>query len=777
LPTRPLFANCLAFLEPLAEHPGLALGLLAVLLVLAWLGRYFLLARLPLWLWSRSLYRIRVTGQENVPESGPVLLVANHVSHIDALLIQAVLKRRVRFLIWGPFSRLPVLRWWLRLARVIPINSQSGPRAIIKALRTASEALAEGEAVAIFAEGGITRTGFLLPFHRGLEQIVQRSPAPIIPVFLDHVWGSIFSYHKGRFFWKLPRRIPYPVSVNFGQALPATASAFEVRQAIQKLSADSAIRRIPERVLVHRQFVRTAVRHPFRTCMIDLNSPTKPVFRYGEVLAAAKILAGKLRPLVSDEPMVGLWLPPSAGGAMVNIALAFLGKTVVNLNYTSTPELVQSAVRQCGIRHVLTSRLFTHRIPLDAGPDAEVVYLDDFRKQISRWQRLRAFLSVLFLPAFVQERWHLRLGRHKPADLATVIFSSGSTGEPKGVMLTHGNIAANAESMIQAIDPRPRDRLMGILPFFHSFGYTVTLWVPLQVGASVVFHPNPLQAREIGELCRKWQCTILLSTPSFLRSYLKRCDPGDFASLRLLICGAEKLPQPLAQEFQEKFGVFPLEGYGCTELSPVAAANVPDWENGPARQLGHKPGTIGLPLPGQAARVVDLATFQPLPPDREGLLLFFGANVMAGYLGRAELTSQKIVDGWYVTGDLARIDSDGFITLTGREERFAKIGGEMVPLERVEEELHQILQTNDRTCVVTAIPDERKGERVVVLHLPLNGTDARQLWQQLINRGLPNLYIPSQRDFFQVPELPVLGTGKLDLKKCKEKALELARAG
>jgi acyl-[acyl-carrier-protein]-phospholipid O-acyltransferase/long-chain-fatty-acid--[acyl-carrier-protein] ligase len=209
----------------------------------------------------------------------------------------------------------------------------------------------------------------------------------------------------------------------------------------------------------------------------------------------------------------------------------------------------------------------------------------------------------------------------------------------------------------------------------------------------------------------------------------------------------------------------------------VAAANVPDWENGPARQLGHKPGTIGLPLPGQAARVVDLTTFQPLPPDREGLLLFYGANVMAGYLGRPELTSQKIVDGWYVTGDLARIDSDGFVTLTGREERFAKIGGEMVPLERVEEELHQILQTNDRTCVVTAIPDERKGERVVVLHLPLNGTDARQLWQQLINRGLPNLYIPSQRDFFQVPELPVLGTGKLDLKKCKEKALELARAG
>jgi acyl-[acyl-carrier-protein]-phospholipid O-acyltransferase/long-chain-fatty-acid--[acyl-carrier-protein] ligase len=439
--------------------------------------------------------------------------------------------------------------------------------------------------------------------------------------------------------------------------------------------------------------------------------------------------------------------------------------------------VVQSAVRQCGIRHVLTSRLFTDKVQLDAGPGVEVVYLDDYRARITRWERTRAYLSVLLLPGFVQERWVLGLGGHTAGDLATVIFSSGSTGEPKGVMLTHGNIAANAESMIQAIDPGPRDRLLGILPFFHSFGYTVTLWVPLQVGASVVYHANPLQAREIGELCRRWRCTIFLTTPTFLRSYLKRCDPGDFASLRLLMCGAEKLPQPLAEEFRAKFGILPLEGYGCTELSPVVAANVPDWQQGAVRQVGHKPGTIGLPLPGVAARIADRATLEPLPPGREGLLLVYGANVMKGYLGREDLTRCKLADGWYLTGDLARIDEDGFLTITGREERFAKVGGEMVPLERVEEELHHILNTNERTVVVTAIPDERKGERLVVLHLPLNGTDPQHLWQQLSRRGLPNLYLPSQRDFYQVPELPVLGTGKLDLKKCKETAMERAWAG
>jgi acyl-[acyl-carrier-protein]-phospholipid O-acyltransferase/long-chain-fatty-acid--[acyl-carrier-protein] ligase len=327
--------------------------------------------------------------------------------------------------------------------------------------------------------------------------------------------------------------------------------------------------------------------------------------------------------------------------------------------------------------------------------------------------------------------------------------------------------------MIHAIDPGPRDRLLGILPFFHSFGYTVTLWVPLQVGTSVVYYPNPLQAREIGELCRTQKCTIFLSTPTFLRSFMRRCEAGDFASLRLLMCGAEKLPQSLAKHFREKFGVQPLEGYGCTELSPAAAANVPDWQQGSMRQVGNKPGTIGLPLPGVAARIVDRQTFQPVPPTQEGLLLIYGANVMKGYLGRDDLTRGKIRNGWYVTGDVGVIDEDGFITLTGREERFAKVGGEMVPLEKVEEEIHAVLDTSDRVAAVTAIPDERKGERLVVLHLPLNGMPAQQVWQKLNERGLPNLYVPNPRDFFEVSELPLLGSGKLDLKKCQEKAIEL----
>lgn len=733
------------------------------------------LIRVIFWLPAHLLYRIRVLGRDNVPAEGPVLFVCNHVSFIDAFLVFLAQRRSVRFVIWAPFMRVKVLRLLLRLARVIPIDSSSGPRAILQSLRTASEALNKGEAVCIFAEGSITRISFLLPFHRGFEQILKHSPAPIVPVCLDHVWGSIFSYRGGKFFWKWPQQLPYPVSVSFGEPMPPTTPAAEVRQAIQKLSADCAIARGDRRRLVHRQFVRMAARHPFRPCMTD-STMKGQTYRYGDVLVGARLLSKWLRPQLGDDPMVGVWMPSSAGGALANIALALLGKTSVCLNYTSSTEVYQSAIKQCGLRRIITSRVFTAAKPIDPGPGVELIYMEDFRKAVTPSQKYRAFVAVLVLPGFVLERWVYGLGRHRPDDLATVIFSSGSTGDPKGVMLSHRNIAANAESMIQAIDPRPSDRLLGVLPFFHSFGYTVTMWVPMQVGASMVFHADPRQAKEIGDLCRTHQCTIFLTTPTLLRFTHKRCEKGDFDSLRILMCGAEKLPPTLAKDFQEKLGVLPLEGYGCTELSPAAIVNVPDWEEGGAKQIGNKPGTIGRPIPGVAAKIIHPETFEPLPVGQDGLLLVYGGNVMVGYLGREQATQDAIREGWYVTGDIAHYDEDGFITITDRLARFSKIGGEMVPHQRVEDELHGILGVSERVFAVTAIPDERKGERLIVLYTPLpNGMGIREVCQHLSASGLPNLWLPGERDFFQIAEIPVLGTGKIDLKRIKETAAEMAR--
>jgi acyl-[acyl-carrier-protein]-phospholipid O-acyltransferase/long-chain-fatty-acid--[acyl-carrier-protein] ligase len=333
--------------------------------------------------------------------------------------------------------------------------------------------------------------------------------------------------------------------------------------------------------------------------------------------------------------------------------------------------------------------------------------------------------------------------------------------------------------MVQATSLSPDDRLLGVLPLFHSFGYTVTLWAPLQVGAAAVYHADPRQAREIGELCKKHGCTLYVSTATFLRFCLRKCEPDDFRTLRILMCGAEKLPPSLAQDFLARFGVLPLEGYGCTELSPAAAANMPDQAFAGLTQVHNKVGTVGPPLPGCAARVVHPDTREPLPLGEEGLLLVTGANVMKGYLHRPDLTREVIQGGWYVTGDMAKIDADGHVTLTGRLSRFAKVGGEMVPLEKVEEALHEALGTSERVCVVTCVPDPARGERVVVLYvesqLSAFGLGVRAWSAQLSGRGLPNLWVPGERDFYGVAELPVLGSGKVNLKGVKDLALALVR--
>jgi acyl-[acyl-carrier-protein]-phospholipid O-acyltransferase/long-chain-fatty-acid--[acyl-carrier-protein] ligase len=720
---------------------------------------------------THSLYRLHVAGRANIPRRGGALLVCNSVNYLDWLLVLAAQRRPIRFVLFSPWLGGWWLRHLLRWTGAIVVDGAARPRDVARGLRRARAALAQGEVVCLFLEGRRTCGGFGLAFARGFRFVARKCQVPILPVCLDQMRGSLFLPEGGRVRWRWPMRLPHPVDVAFGAPLPPGVRPGEVSFAVHKLSADAAIARSPRRVPVHRQFVRMAAKHPFRTCFIDSSRPEGPL-SYARALAGVLCLRQLLQPVLRDDRMVAVWLPPSAGSALANLTLAVLGKTSVNLNYTSSPEVVQASLRHAGARHVITSQRFTARIPLEPGPGVEVLYLEDFLPRVSKGMRLRAFLLAVLLPGWILERLVLGLGKHRAEDLATIIFSSGSTGEPKGVMLSHGNIAANTETMIQAITLNEQDRLLGVLPFFHSFGYTVALWAPLQVGASAVFHADPRQAKEIGDLCREHRCSIYISTGTFLRFCLRRCQPDDFRSLRILVCGAEKLPQPLAQEFHAKFGIWPVEGYGCTELSPVVSTNLPDVDVDGFILVNNKPGTIGPPLAGVACRVVHPDTLEPLPLGEEGVLLCYGANVMQGYLHRPDLTARVVRDGWYVTGDMARIDDDAFVTLTGRLSRFAKCGGEMVPLEKIEEVLHEILDTSERVCAVTCVPDESRGERIVVLYTA-QVVELRCWYQQLCGRGLPNLWMPAERDFFQVAELPVLGSGKLNLQRVKEIALEL----
>jgi acyl-[acyl-carrier-protein]-phospholipid O-acyltransferase / long-chain-fatty-acid--[acyl-carrier-protein] ligase len=474
--------------------------------------------------------------------------------------------------------------------------------------------------------------------------------------------------------------------------------------------------------------------------------------------------------LGQDESHVGLILPPSAGGVLANAALALAGRVAVNLNYTVSAGVMQSCIEQAKLRHVLTSRRVMEKLGYDL--PVEPIYLEELRHKVTLADKLAAAFSAYVLPLGMLER-QLGLTRLSPDDPLTVIFTSGSTGEPKGVMLTYRNVGSNIEAFNQLIRLTDEDVVAGVLPFFHSFGYTATLWTVLTLPPKGAYHYDPRDARHVGEMCGKHRATLLIATPTFLRFYLKRCQPEDFAALDVVLAGAEKLPKELCDAFEQKFGVRPVEGYGATELSPVVAVNVPPSRAAEKTQISAKEGTVGRPLPGVAAKITDPESGRELPANQAGMLWIKGPNVMAGYLGHPEKTAEVIHDGWYKTGDIALVDDDGFIRITGRESRFSKLGGEMVPHLKIEETLQKIVGAgeDELKLAVTAVPDERKGERLVVLHAPLPKSPD-QICKELSQAGLPNLWIPSPDSFCEVAEIPVLGTGKIDLKGLQTLALE-----
>jgi acyl-[acyl-carrier-protein]-phospholipid O-acyltransferase / long-chain-fatty-acid--[acyl-carrier-protein] ligase len=729
------------------------------------------------WVLCHTLYRLRTHGIDNIPRTGPVLFVCNHVTYIDWLFLIVTSPRPIRFVAWKGWVDNRWMGWFLKAVNVIPVDANTGIRAIKKALKDVSESLDRGEAICIFPEGRLTRSGQMYPFQRGLELILRscKEPVPIIPTFLSHAWGSIFSYRGGKLFWRTPEQLPYPIGLTFGPSMPSTTLAADVRLKLLELSADAALRESERYRTLHDQFLRigTKFRFMFRSCFIDPTKTPTSELKYYKAVIGSLSLVRWLHPHLIDQKMIGIWLPTSAGGALTNIATSMLGKTVVNLNYTAGEAVTNSAIQQTGMKTILSSKKFLHRVPLKVDPSIRVILLEDALQEISKFQKLKTSVQVFLFPGWLISRiWGFH--RQSNNDCATIIFSSGSTGDPKGVMLSHRNVASNIASFAGHIDIYRYDRFLGVLPFFHSFGFTVLLWAPLQVGASSVLYPDPRQSKEIGELCKIHKCTAFVSTATFLRFYLRKCQDDDFKSLRYLICGAEKLPVALCEEFKAKFGIFPVEGYGCTELTPVVSCNVDDVELNGMKQVRHKPGTIGQPILGVAIRTVSIEDGHPLPIGEEGLLEVKGGNVMMGYLNQPEKTAKVIRDGWYNTGDMAKIDADGFITITGRLSRFAKIAGEMIPLEKIEEEMQAVLGANDRQFAIAAITDEKRGERLIVLYLQTIDKPIKEILKGLSERGLPNLWIPGERDCYVVPEMPVLGTGKLDLRGVKELALELA---
>jgi acyl-[acyl-carrier-protein]-phospholipid O-acyltransferase/long-chain-fatty-acid--[acyl-carrier-protein] ligase len=518
-------------------------------------------------------------------------------------------------------------------------------------------------------------------------------------------------------------------------------------------------------------FVHSARKNASRIAIAD---STGAAHTYADTFLRACAMGRVLARSWGDAAHVGLLVPPVVPAAIANLAVSLWGKIPVNLNYSASQEVVDSSIKQCGITHVVTSAKVMDKFKIV--PTGELILLEDIPKKVTLADKLWAAAVSRIVPIGVLGHFLPGVRGERLDEEATVIFTSGSTGDPKGVVLSHRNILSNAHQIEQQVELKPEEVVLGILPFFHAFGFTVTIWTAMALGKKVVYHFNPLDARTVGKLCEEHKVTLLLGTPSFFRLYLKSCEPRQFKTLTHLILGAEKLKPEFAREIQQTLGIEPLEGYGCTELSPVVAVNVPREVQlrGGRTVHGNRLGTVGLPMPGTSIKTIDPESGVDLAPGAEGIVCVKGPQVMVGYLNRPEATAKVLRDGWYTTGDLGVVDPDGFLRITDRISRFSKIAGEMVPHMTIESAIMEITGIDEHHVSVAGVPDPKHGERICVLYTDM-AMAPDEVHHRLMSGGLPKLWIPSLRDFIRVEQIPITATGKIDLRALKDLALGRSR--
>jgi acyl-[acyl-carrier-protein]-phospholipid O-acyltransferase / long-chain-fatty-acid--[acyl-carrier-protein] ligase len=710
----------------------------------------------------RCFYRLTVLGIENLPKGG-FLLLPNHITWIDAIVLQLACPRPIRYVIDQDFYRKRVLRPFLRLVGCIPIDVRHS----LPAVRAATEKIGEGEIVCLFPEGQLERAGTLLRLRRGYELIARHSNAVVLPVWLDQLWGSIFSFQGGKFFRKLPKRIPYPVTVAFGRPLEAKAAdVATVREHLLKLGEACYSRRPLLDHHLAAECVRGLKRRRFSTAVIDGLDHSK--LSRAMLLAAGIALGRFLRARFADKRMA-IVLPASKGSMVANLAVMLAGKVPVDLNFTIGRAANESCCQRADLKVAISAGPFVERVKNFPWPQ-HLVKMDELMPRLKP-QILFWWLAAIVVPAFLLLRI-LRVPRKGGHTEATLLFTSGSTGEPKGVVLSHRNLLGNVSQFTELLDARKDDAILASLPFFHSFGATVTLWYPLVEGVRIVAYPNPLEAMKNAELIERYKLTLLLATPTFLRGYLRKVEPHQLRSLRLVITGAEKLPLDLAKHFQDRFSQRVFEGYGLTETSPVVSVNLPEpapKKPGDQVQPSSRLGSVGKMAPGIAAEIREPATDGKLSLHESGMLWLRGPNIFEGYLDDPARTAEILCDGWLKTGDIGRFDEDGFLYIEGRLSRFSKMGGEMVPHEAVEHKIIHLLGlagADHRPIAIVGVQDEAKGEALVLLSAV--DLDLADLRARLHQAGVPNLWIP--KHVKRVESIPVLASGKLDLVRCAELA-------
>ncbi len=722
---------------------------------------------------ARCLYRVRFGGSENLP-SGGALLAANHLSYVDAIVLQLACPRPIRFVGFkGMRDSHWLFRWAFKLGGALAITPQNA----LSTTRAVVECLQRGEYVLLFVEGAISRTGQLMRIRGGYQLMARKAGVPVVPVAHDGLWGSVFSFSGNRYLFKAPRMMRTHVYVAWGKPLRAEDTPPEVLRRELLDLGESAFQQRPQlKRHLGREVVRGLARRPWRLEVIDRTAGRREV-RAGQLLAAAAALSRHVRRTI-PERRVGIVLPPGAGACIANLAVLCAGKIPVNLNFTAGRAAIETSLRLGEIATIISADAVKAKVKDFPWPERTL----DLKSEMEALGGKKAILPWLLGAWVLPNQWFANLlGLPKRGDReeAGLLFTSGSSGEPKGVVLTHRNILSNCWQISSLCILPDTATMLACLPIFHSFGFTVTLWYPMMRGCHVVTVPSPLDTRKIIDSIREEEATVMIAAPTFLRPLVKRAEPRDLRSLDLVVSGAEKMPMDLYEAVKEKFHIEIMQGYGLTETTPATNINQPNPllpdAPGAEEQLGKRLGSVGRMMPGMTARILNPDTMEEQSFGQPGIVAFRGGNVFEGYLKNPEKTAEAFHNGWFVTGDLGRFDEDGFLSIEGRLSRFSKIGGEMVPHGTVEQriiDLFDLDQSEGYVIAVMGVPDASKGEALVLLTtLELSG---EQLREKLLAAGLPNLWVPKL--VHRVEAIPVLGTGKLDLKACKETASAAAKS-
>ena len=697
----------------------------------------------------RALFRVEVRGLENLPAAGTRMLIApNHVSLIDGPLLHAVLPIDASFAVDTGIAK----AWWAKpFLKMIRHYTMDPSKPL--AARGLIKLVAAGEPVVIFPEGRITVTGSIMKVYDGTAMIADKADAVVVPVRIEGAQRSHLSYLKNgeikrAWFPKVTISILPPVKLMVDEALRGKARRNAAGAALQDVLIDALVK-----TAMLDQTLFEGLAHAYRD-----RDTGKPIIEdalgtkltYRKLILGAQVLSRRLSQGTEVGENVAVLLPNSAGVAVVFMALQTIGRVPAMLNFSAGPVSVLSAIKTAQVRTVLTSRAFIEKAKLDKliaaiGPAANIVYLEDVRGTIGIGDKVAGLLAGT----------RPRVAR-KADDPAVILFTSGSEGTPKGVVLSHRNILANAAQSLARVDANANDKVFNVLPVFHSFGLTGGTIMPLLAGIPIFMYPSPLHYRIVPELIYQTGSTILFGTDTFLTGYARSAHAYDFRTLRLVVAGAEAVKERTRQVYMERYGIRVLEGYGVTETAPVLAMNTP---------MANRQGTVGRLSPMMQYKL------DPVPGiDEGGRLSVRGPNVMLGYL-RAENPGvlEPPPDGWYDTGDIVTVDAAGFITIKGRAKRFAKIAGEMVSLSAVESIAAALWP--QAISVAVSLPDPRKGERVVLLTTQ-KGADRAAMQREAKAKGVSELSVPGS--VLVVEKVPLLGSGKTDYVAATAMAREIA---